>query len=612
MTGRRDQRHGRAVGSNLRKMNSPERRGPAIRPGALRAWWRERSAGARRALAAAALAVAALSCIAGAGAGYLAHRAGVVPWAKARLEAWVERRRGPADARPVERSVILSVYHTLDLARLPLGRAWSLEEVDGKILYASRLGRIGYLTPDYRAVDLNLATPMNVEAMRASPFGRNRLFEMARFRTTDLLAVRTAPDRYDLYAAYQRYEAAGCVRVVVSRTRLAAGPAGVTALGRRWEQVFQSRDCIRPKSIGVYFPGHEGGGRLAQLDADHLALAIGDFQFDGVYGETALPMDPASDLGKVIEITLSTGRATVMASGLRNPQGLLMSRDGVLWETEHGPQGGDEVNIIRPGANYGWPKVTYGMRYANRPVKWPSDPAPGRHDRYERPYFAFVPSPALSNLVEPDTREFPNWRDDLVVASLKDNTLFVLRRDGDHTAFFEPIRIDGVRIRDIISLSDGRIAFTGDDGDIRILSNAELETARRRPSKVAGLNALPPTLPGEIEFIDGGARWGAVTFGLHCSQCHSMTGEAKVGPPLNGVLGRRVGSYPGYDYSAGLSGRGEPWTKPRLRRFLADPHREYPGTTMPLPTTAPSQIEEVIDYLAASETGTAKPGAPAR
>jgi len=590
-------------------MNSPERRGP---PGALRTWWRERSAGARRALAAAALAIAALGCVMGAGIGYLASREAVVPRAKARLEAWAEHRRGPADARPVERSVIQSAYHTLDLARLPLGRAWSLEEVDGQILYASRLGRIGYLTRDDRVVDLNLRTPMNVEAMRASPFGRNRLFEMARFRTTDLLAVRTAADRYDLYAAYQRYEAAGCVRVVVSRTRLAAGPAGVTPLGRRWEQVFQSRDCIRPKAIGVYFPGHEGGGRLAQLDADHLALAIGDFQFDGVHAEAALPMDPASDLGKVVEITLSTGRATVMASGLRNPQGLMMSRDGVLWETEHGPQGGDEVNIVRRGANYGWPRVTYGMRYANRPVNWPLDPAPGRHDGYERPYYAFVPSPALSNLIEPDAREFPNWRDDLIVASLKDYTLFVLRRDGDHVVFVEPIRIDGVRIRDLISLSDGRIAFTGDDGDIRILSNAEREAGRRRPSRVAGLNALPPTLPGEIESIEGGARWGAVTFGLHCSQCHSMSGEVKVGPPLNGVLGRRVGAYPGYEYSAGLSGRGERWTKPRLRRFLADPHREYPDTTMPLPTTAQSQIEEVIDYLGASETSAEKPDVPAR
>ena len=91
-----------------------------------------------------------------------------------------------------------------------------------------------------------------------------------------------------------------------------------------------------------------------------------------------------------------------------------------------------------------------------------------------------------------------------------------------------------------------------------------------------------------------------------------MSGEVKVGPPLNGVLGRRVGAYPGYEYSAGLSGRGERWTKPRLRRFLADPHREYPDTTMPLPTTAQSQIEEVIDYLGASETSAEKPDVPAR
>jgi glucose/arabinose dehydrogenase len=116
--------------------------------------------------------------------------------------------------------------------------------------------------------------------------------------------------------------------------------------------------------------------------------------------------------GKVVAIDLVTKAARIIASGLRNPQGLLAARDGTIWLTEHGPQGGDEINIVREGANYGWPYVTYCTEYGWRPLRnWPLNPVQGRHDGYERPAFVFVPSIGISNLIQPDSREFPLWRD---------------------------------------------------------------------------------------------------------------------------------------------------------------------------------------------------------
>src|SRR5262249_4935208 len=159
----------------------------------------------------------------------------------------------------------------------------------------------------------------------------------------------------------------------------------------------------------------------------------------------------------------------------RNPQGLTLTRAGVLWETEHGPQGGDEVNLIRfpsghaSPVNYGWPFATYGMAYSSRPTPWPGNRNVVGHDGFERPRFAFAPSVGVSNLIEPDPCQFPYWDHHLLVASFVGNSLFLMRVEGDAIVYSEPISFPGDRIRDLISLSDGRIAMSTDAGDLLIL-----------------------------------------------------------------------------------------------------------------------------------------------
>ena len=91
----------------------------------------------------------------------------------------------------------------------------------------------------------------------------------------------------------------------------------------------------------------------------------------GGYTEKTRPpwLAPTPTLGKLVRIELASGRAEIVASGFRNPQGFVRDADGNLWQTEHGPQGGDELNLLKPNLNYGWPYVTLGNRYGNR--KWP-------------------------------------------------------------------------------------------------------------------------------------------------------------------------------------------------------------------------------------------------
>src|SRR5262249_54989768 len=157
---------------------------------------------------------------------------------------------------------------------------------------------------------------------------------------------------------------------VVSRTQISLTneTVNIPTDPKAWEDVFIAKPCIDMKDR-PYFDGNQAGARLLYKD-NMLFLSIGDFGFDGSYTKIKAPMDPNSNFGKIFEIDPRTKTATVYATGVRNPEGFAFSSDGLLWETEHGPQGGDEVNIIRKGENYGWPEVTYGMEYGFPRRNW--------------------------------------------------------------------------------------------------------------------------------------------------------------------------------------------------------------------------------------------------
>ena len=251
----------------------------------------------------------------------------------------------------------------------------------------------------------------------------------------------------------------------------------------------------------------------------------------------------------------------MLSLGHRNPQGLAVARDGRIWESEHGPQGGDEVNLIAQGANYGWPLVTYGVEYGS--TAWPLDPEGRDHGEFQEPALAFVPSVATSALIELQGDEFPRWDGDLLLASLRAETLYRLRLRGDRVIYAEPIRL-GRRIRDLAQMPDGRVVAWTDSGVLTELARA--------------------TGAGDA-------------FAALCAGCHAPAFGEPAGPSLAGVVGRDVASVPGFDYSEALRALEGAWTPEALDAFLRDPQAYAPGTTMDLPPLDDAARAEVVAYL---------------
>jgi glucose/arabinose dehydrogenase len=213
-------------------------------------------------------------------------------------------------------------------------------------------------------------------------------------------------------------------------------------------------------------PDTAAGGRLA-FDADgyvYLSIGLkGNSNFEG-------PQDMSKPYGKTLRLH-DDGRIPsdnpyvgtpgvlpeIWTHGHRSPQGLEFDvRTGELWGTEHGPRGGDEVNVLRPGRNYGWPLYSRGMDYDLTPVEYGVDlNLEFGLDEIEQPAFDLTPSPAVSNLHFYRGERFPEWTNDLFVGSLKATDLYRMEVVGDKVVHMETVIADLARIRDIETGPDG-------------------------------------------------------------------------------------------------------------------------------------------------------------
>ena len=217
------------------------------------------------------------------------------------------------------------------------------------------------------------------------------------------------------------------------------------------------------------------GGRMAFLGDGTLAMTTGD-GFD--YREQAQRL--ASGLGKIIRITDSGGvpannpfvrtpgaRPAIWSYGHRNPQGLAFDAvSGRLYAHEHGPQGGDEVNIIRRGGNYGWPVATHGLDYSGATIS-PYQRYKGMID----PIVIWVPSIAPSGLAVYRGAMFPEWQGDLLVGALAGQELRRVDLDSAGRVKGQESILPSLkqRIRDVRVAPDGAILVTIDDPDGKVL-----------------------------------------------------------------------------------------------------------------------------------------------
>lgn len=151
----------------------------------------------------------------------------------------------------------------------------------------------------------------------------------------------------------------------------------------------------------------------------------------------------------------------VYSYGHREVMGLTFDAQGELWQTEDGPRGGDEVNHIKKGHNYGWPLITWGHAYQARSLI-PYPEAEGM----EQPVVSWAPSPAVSDIEYYAGDAFPAWRGSFFVGSMKQRDLFRVTVDGDRVTLVETVLHDLHRIRDIATGTDGFLYVLTDSGDL--------------------------------------------------------------------------------------------------------------------------------------------------
>ncbi|MEM7100264.1 MAG: PQQ-dependent sugar dehydrogenase [Pseudomonadota bacterium] len=219
-------------------------------------------------------------------------------------------------------------------------------------------------------------------------------------------------------------------------------------------------------------PDGVAGGRLAFDGSDDLYVTVGGKStydnlhvMDTPYGKihrvhddgrtpTDNPFWKSAD-----ERSAASARNTVFSYGHRTTQGLSTDpRTGLIWSTEMGPRGGDEVNRIQAGGNYGWPLYTHGLDYNAKPVSIGTDlgldfPV----TETILPVVDFTPAPSLSNFTFYEGARFEEWENDLLVGSLRAQTLFRIRLNGDQIVELESLITHLGRIRDVEIGPDGLV-----------------------------------------------------------------------------------------------------------------------------------------------------------
>jgi aldose sugar dehydrogenase len=228
-------------------------------------------------------------------------------------------------------------------------------------------------------------------------------------------------------------------------------------------------DASPERSTDAHF-----GGRLLFMPDKSLILTLGD---GFAYRDKA--QDLSSDLGKIVRIT-DTGQAApgnpflgqagkrpeIYSYGHRNVQGI--ARDpatGALYAHEHGPKGGDEVNVIVAGKNYGWPVITYGVDYSGAPISLKN-----RQDGMEQPITYWVPSIAPSGMAFYTGDLFPAWKGDLIVTALAGQQVRRVNLENGVVASQESYLTDrGERYRQVVQAPDGSLLVLTDDSEGKVL-----------------------------------------------------------------------------------------------------------------------------------------------
>jgi len=368
-----------------------------------------------------------------------------------REEAAKAGREQSTFARPGARTVVKSELHAFKLETVVIGLEvpWGLDFLpDGRMLVTEKPGRL-------RIVENGALVPTPVTGVPAV-WAQGQGW---------MLDVAVHPD----------YATNGWIYLSYSDPRPDGSAMTAIVRGKLKDGAFVDQQTIYKAPAELYRTGPNHFGSRLVFDNGYLFFTIGERGQKDDAQEIARPNGKVHrifDDGRVPDDNPFVGKAgalaTIWSYGHRNPQGL--ARDpatGLLYDAEHGPRGGDELNLVQKGRNYGWPVITYGMNYDGTPM---TDMT--AKDGMEQPVTYWVPSIAVSSIAFYKGDKFPKWDGQLFLGALAQEELRRLVVVDGKVTHQEVLFKNVGRVRDVISGPDGYIYVSFDGGRVaRLVPN---------------------------------------------------------------------------------------------------------------------------------------------
>ena len=270
----------------------------------------------------------------------------------------------------------------------------------------------------------------------------------SRFAINDIAVLSESASSARLLISYPRLNASrSCVEIAVDELALDRN----RERARFVAQWFVSKPCVPVSAV------QHTAGRFEVIDKNSVYLTVGDLGFTRIGDRKK-----RGDLGSVFKLTART--AEKISQGHRNPQGIVLYNNDTLMVSEHGPRGGDELNIVKKGNDYGWPFVTYGQPYGAGDYVKPTKT--GTHEGFVKPITYWVPSIAPTELVQLPNQGWGDWNSALVLGTLREQVLvFIALNQKLEVTSTQQIDV-GQRVRDLDVLSDGSLIMSTDAGNL--------------------------------------------------------------------------------------------------------------------------------------------------
>ena len=456
----------------------------------------------------------------------------------------------------------------------------------------------------FTRVDIDgLSVPMNYDELLNSSLMEKGTFPIFLFRVTGIYSEKSGENQHTLYVSHNEYHPKKeCITFSLSRATIQFNES-INDISEDWETIFRASPCIHPiedKQGNLSYNGRMSGGSIINYDKNHLLVSVGNFLWTGGKPDLkALSMDTSSSFGKLILLNKLNGEYSIFAKGFRNTQGLTRDTDSNIWATDHGPMGGDELNLVNQGKNYGWPKVTYGIKYGNKP--WPHNEAQGRHNLFTPPMYAWVPSIGISKISRlSGFNKFNLWSGDMLIGSMKDKSFHRTRlAQTQRVAYSERIEI-GYRIRDFAVLDDESLAVLSDNGILVIVDDGGPVFEDIGPvvkARIAALSKFDAFLGETQTNFKNDLASAETIFMQNCSTCHYLKEINGVGPHLQNIFTRDVGSVENFNYSTALSSSNQKWNAELLKDFLLQKDPQFSNSIMPKVDLSESEADSIVNYL---------------